>query len=326
MNRYLKSAALLAVASFAAFSTPAASAAYPDKPIRLIVPFPPGGTTDTVARFVAQALSEKLSQQVVVDYKAGAATIIGADFTAKSAPDGYTLMLATATTFTVNPILYPELSYDPIKSFTPIGLVGTTSLVLLANKKLEPANDLQTLLAEIRKDPSKYSYGSHGNGTTVHFAAEMLWSAAKVRITHIPYKGAAPALTDLMGGQIPISFDAVPAAASAIKTGLIKPIAVTGPTRAAAMPDVPTIAESGFPGFSMQTWFAVVGPAHLPGNVQKTLEKALRAAVDDKTVQAKLVEAGLEPKFEDPTSYTERVHKEIAALRPIAEANHIIHN
>jgi tripartite-type tricarboxylate transporter receptor subunit TctC len=302
-----------------------AVAAYPDRPIKLVVPFPAGGTTDSVARFIAQELSDKLSQQVVVDYKAGAATIIGAEYTAKSEPDGYTLMLGTATTFAVNPILYPDLPYDPIKSFTPIGIVGTTSLVLLANEK-EPANDLKTLLNEIRKAPGTYSYGSHGNGSTVHFAAEMLWSAAKVDVLHIPFKGASPAVTNLMGGQIPISFDAVPAAATAIKSGRVKAIAVTGPERVPALPDVPTVAESGFPGFAMQTWFALVAPKGLPAPVKATLEAALKNAMSEKTLTDKLANAGIEPKFESSADYIERVNTDIAKLEPIAKANNITRN
>ncbi|MDS1140441.1 tripartite tricarboxylate transporter substrate binding protein [Pusillimonas sp. SM2304] len=325
MKPIMKYMSCLFAAAVTGLAAQPAMAAYPDRPIKLIVPFPAGGTTDSVARFIAQELSDKLSQQVVVDYKAGAATIIGAEHTAKSEPDGYTLMLGTATTFTVNPILYPDLSYDPIKSFTPIGIVGTTSLALLANKT-EPANDLKTLLDEMRKTPGEYSYGSHGNGTTVHFAAEMLWSAAKVDVVHIPFKGASPALTNLMGGQIPISFDAVPAAATALKSGRIKAIAVTGPERSPALPDVPTVAESGFPGFAMQSWFALVAPKGLPEQVQATLENALESAMSEPSLVEKLTNAGLEPKFEGSADYVTRVKADIAKLEPIAKANNITRN
>lgn len=325
MKHIMKYMSCLFAAAVTVLAAQPAMAAYPERPIKLIVPFPAGGTTDSVARFIAQELSNKLSQQVVVDYKAGAATIIGAEHTAKAEPDGYTLMLGTATTFTVNPILYPDLSYDPIKSFTPIGIVGTTSLALLANKT-EPANDLKTLLDEIRKVPGEYSYGSHGNGTTVHFAAEMLWSSAKVDVVHIPFKGAAPALTNLMGGQIPISFDAVPAAATALKSGRIKAIAVTGPERSPALPDVPTVAESGFPGFAMQSWFALVAPKGLPEQVQATLENALESAMSEPSLVEKLTNAGLEPKFESSADYVTRVKADIAKLEPIAKANNITRN
>jgi len=295
-----------------------ALAQYPERPVRMVVPFPPGGTVDTVTRLVVQGLAERLGQQVVVDYRAGAATIIGADTVAKAAPDGYTLLMGTATTFAVNPILYSDLAYDPLKSFTPIGVVGTTGLALLANNA-EPAKDLPGLIENIREQPGRYSYGSHGNGSTVHFAAEMLWSAAGVKVTHIPYKGAAPALTDLMGGQIPISFDALPATVAALKGGRIKALAVTGPERSKLLPDVPTIAESGYPGFAMQSWFAVVAPAGLPAPVQATLEKALEETLADPRMLEQLASAGIEPGFESSRDYAKRVQGDIAKLRPIAE-------
>ncbi len=325
MKHALKTAIALAALSVGSLSGGAAHAQYPDRPIKMIVPFPPGGTTDTVARFIAQGMGEKLGQQIVVDYRAGAATIIGADLVAKSPPDGYTILLGTATTFAVNPILYPDLSYDSLKSFTPVGVIGTTSLALLANKA-EPADDLKSLLENIRKDPNKYSYGSHGNGTTVHFAAEMLWSAAGTKVTHIPYKGAAPALTDLMGGQIPISFDALPATVAALKGGKLKALAVTGPERSKLLPDVPTIAESGYPGFAMQSWFAVVAPAGLPTDVQAKLEKALGDTLAEPAMLERLSNAGIEPKFESSQDYVKRVESDIAKLRPIAKQANIQRN
>jgi len=302
-----------------------AQAAFPDKPIRLVVPFPAGGTVDTVARILVQGLGARLGQQVVVDYKAGAATIIGAESVAKSDPDGYTLLLGTATTFSVNPILYKKLPYNEQTSFTPLGIVGSTGLVLLANDK-EKASTLPQLIKNIQANPGAYSYGSHGNGTTVHFAGEMLWSAAGVKVMHVPYKGSAPAITDLMGGQIPLSFDAIPAAAAALKSGRIKAIAVTTEKRSPMMPDVPTIAESGYPGFKMDSWFAVVGPKDLPADVRRKLEQALADTLADKATSDKLLAAGIQPGFEPGSSYAQRVTADIAKLRPIATANNIQKN
>lgn len=303
----------------------AAHAAYPERPIKLIVPFPAGGTTDTVARFIAQGMGEKLGQSVIVDYKAGAATIIGADSAAKSAPDGYTLLMGTATTFTLNPILYPTLPYDPIKSFAPIGVIGTTPLAVMASQN-EPSTDIKSLIENVRKDPSKYSYGSHGNGTPVHFAAEMLWSAAKVKVTHIPYKGSSPALNDLMGGQIPLSFEALPAAIAAAKGGRVKILAVTSDKRSPLMPEAPTVAESGYPGFSMQTWFAIVAPHGLAKDAQDTLSKALSDTLADPALKEKLSGVGIEPGYEPPSGYVSRVEGDIAKLTPIARDNNIERN
>jgi len=309
----------------ASLSGTTAHAEYPERPIKLIVPFPAGGSTDTVARFIAQGMGEKLGQSVIVDYKAGAATIIGAESVARSSPDGYTLLIGTATTFTINPILYPSLPYDPLKSFTPIGVIGTTPLAILAAQS-EPANDLRSLIDNIRQAPDKYSYGSHGNGTPVHFAAEMLWSAVKVKVTHIPYKGSAPALNDLMGGQIPLSFEALPAAVAAAKGGRVKVLAVTSEHRSPLMPEAPTVAESGYPGFSMQTWFAIVAPSGLGKSEQDKLSAAMADTLADPALKEKLAAVGIEPGYEPPSGYVSRVEGDIAKLTPIARDNHIERN
>lgn len=322
--RTLASGLGLALSAWLGVATPTI-AAFPEKPIRLVVPFTAGGSVDTVARILVQGLSERLGQQVIVDYKAGAATIIGAESVAKSEPNGYTLLLGTATTFAVNPILYKKLPYNEEASFTPLAIIGSTGLVLLANEK-EKASSLPQLIKNIRANPAGYSYGSHGNGTTVHFAAEMLWSAAGVKVMHVPYKGSAPAMTDLMGGQIPLSFDAIPAAAASLKSGRIKAIAVTTEQRSPMMPDVPTIAESGFPGFKMESWFAVVAPKGLTADVQNKLETALADTLADKATADKLLATGFQPGFEPGSRYVLRVKEDIAKLRPIATENNIQQN
>lgn len=295
---------------------------YPNKPIRLVVPFAAGGTVDTVARIIAPDLGENLGQSVVIEYKAGAATIVGADFVAKSAPDGYSLLMGTATTFSVNPILYKKLPYNEETSFTPIGIIGSTGLVLLANQNVQ-ASSLTDLLKEIKAKPNDFSYGSHGKGSTVHFAAEMLWSAANVSVVHVPYKGAAPALTDLAAGQIPLGFDAIPAGAAAVKNGRIKPIAVTTSTRSPLFPDVPTIAESGFPGFKMESWFAIVGPSGIPSDIQQKLENALAKTMSNKDTLNKLATAGIDPGFQPSTAYLPLVRSDIAKLKPIADKSNM---
>ena len=209
---------------------------YPTRPIQLVVPFPPGGAVDIVGRLVGRKLGERLGQSVVVENKAGAGTIVGAGFVASAPPDGYTLLISSGSTFTVNPALNAKLPYDPVKSFDPVGMVARVPLVLLANASV-PVNDLRQLISAVKKDPGKYVYGSFGSGTTGHFAAELMWAATGIKLLHIPYKGSAPAMTDLIGGQIPFSIDTVAAALPQLKSGKIKAIVVTGETRATRLPD-----------------------------------------------------------------------------------------
>lgn len=299
----------------------AALAAYPEKPVKLVVPFPAGGLADTVARVVAEQLGERLGQPVIVDYKAGAATIIGADTVARSPADGYTLLLGSATTFAVNPIIYSKLSYEPLKSFEPIGIVGSNSLALLANSAV-PANNLKELVSAVKANPEKFSYGSHGAGSTVHFAAEMLWRAAQIDVLHIPYKGSAPATTDLMGGQIALAFDSVPAAMAAAKGGRVKILATTGQSRAQLLPDVPTISESGYP-VALDAWWAIVAPQGLPAEAKDKLVKALAETMADKSVHDRLVGLGFETKYSPPSAFAELIKQDTAKLAPIAKANNI---
>ncbi|MBP0621020.1 Bug family tripartite tricarboxylate transporter substrate binding protein [Cupriavidus consociatus] len=309
--------------SIAMLSSGAALAEFPDRPIRLVVPFPPGGSVDSVARLVSVQLSERLKQQVVIDYKPGAATIVGAETVARSTPDGYTLLLGTSTTFVVNPIIYRKLNYNPDTSFDPIGMLGSNSLVLLANNGVA-AQTLPQLLADIKAKPGTYSYGSHGTGSTVNFAGEMLWNAAGVKVLHVPYKGSAPAMTDVMGGQIPLSFDAVPASVAALKGGKIRALAVTGPKRNPMLPNVPTVAESGFPGFRMDSWFAIVAPKGVPAAARQKLVTELAKTMADPALQEKLVNLGFEPEYGAPSKYTESVKADTATLTPVAKANNMM--
>ncbi|MDP9901142.1 Bug family tripartite tricarboxylate transporter substrate binding protein [Variovorax ginsengisoli] len=296
---------------------------FPTRPITLVVPFSPGGTVDIVARTVSEKLGQQLGQPIIIDNRAGAATIIAADYVQKAAPDGYTLLIGTSTTFVVNPIIYPKIPYDSTKSFEPIGVIGSSGLALLANSNVK-ANTVQELISEIRAKPDSFAYGSHGNGSTVHFAAEMLWSAAKLHgVVHIPYKGSAPAITDLLGGQIPLAFDAIPAASSAAKGNRIKILAVTGEKRSPLLPSVPTIAESGYPGFKMTSWFGIVAPKNLPVAVRDRLEKALQAAIADPALVKRLQDVGFDPQWSASSKYSEMVKADTAILAPIAKASNI---
>ncbi|SDC70500.1 Tripartite-type tricarboxylate transporter, receptor component TctC [Cupriavidus sp. YR651] len=295
----------------------AAQGGYPTKPIQLVIPFPPGGSTDVIGRLVGQKMSERLGQTVVVDNRPGAGTIVGASFVAKAAPDGYTLLATSGTTFTVNPAVYPHLPYDPAKNFEPIGQIGSTSLVLLANRDV-PVNNLKEFVAAAKAAPGKYSYASFGTGTTAHFAGEALQTLTGTKLLHVPYKGSAPAMTDLIGGQVPFSVDTVTAAIPQLKSGKIKAIAVTTAKRSALLPDVPTVAESGYPGMDAGTWLAIVAPKGLPPEVKAKLEKTLAEVVADPAMRQKLAEAGFDAAFANGAQVTATIAKEAPQMRAIA--------
>lgn len=313
-----------AIATTAIFCSGAwAQGEFPTRPITLVVPFAAGGTVDIVARTVSEKWGQQLGQPIIIDNKAGAATIIAADHVQKSPADGYTLLIGTSTTFVVNPIIYPKIPYDPAKSFEPVGIIGSSGLALLANANIK-ANNVQELIAEIREKPGSFAYGSHGNGSTVHFAAEMLWAAARLQgVTHVPYKGSAPAITDLSGGQIPLAFDAIPAASAAAKGNRVKILAVTSEKRSPLLPSVPTIAESGYPGFKMTSWFGIVGPKNMPAPVRDRLEKALQAALADPALARRLQDIGFDPQWSPASRFAETLKADTATLAPIAKASHI---
>jgi tripartite-type tricarboxylate transporter receptor subunit TctC len=314
-------AAAWACASFAAV-LPAQAAGYPEKPVQIVVPFPPGGAGDVMGRLLARQLESRLGQPVVVDNKPGAGTAIGAQFVANAKPDGYTLLLSSNSTYTLNPAIQPKLSYDPVKAFEPVGMVANMALILVAHPSVQE-NSVQQLVAAAKAAPEKYMYGSFGNGTVSHFSGEMFKAAAGVKMTHVPYRGSAPAMTDLVGGQIPLAFDSVVAAVPHIRTGKIKPLAVTTTTRSALLPDVPTVAESGYAGYQMSSWIVLVAPRGLPPEVKQKLEQALAAAMDDAELRDKLKGVGFEPAYAPIKDWSGMVGKDIARLRKIAEQSNI---
>ena len=291
---------------------------YPAKPVQLVVPFPPGGAVDIVGRTISKKLGDRLGQPIVVENKAGAGTVVGAAYVANAPADGYTLLISSGSTFTVNPALNAKLPYDPVKSYEPIGLVARVPLILLAHRDV-PVNTLRQLIAAVQRTPDKFSYGSFGNGTTGHFAAELAWSATGIKLLHVPYRGSAPAMADLMGGQIPFTIDTVAAALPQLKAGKIKAIAVTGATRATQLPDVPTVAESGFPGFSADSWLAVVAPRGLPAEAKAKLHKALADTLADAEVRSKLLAAGLEPSYASGDAVLAQIEDELPRMRAIAQ-------
>ena len=291
---------------------------YPAKPVQLVVPFPPGGAVDIVGRTISKKLGDRLGQPIVVENKAGAGTVVGAAYVANAPADGYTLLISSGSTFTVNPALNAKLPYDPVKSYEPVGLVTRVPLILRAHRDV-PVNNLRQLIAAVQRTPDKFSYGSLGNGTTGHFAAELTWSAAGIKLMHVPYRGSAPAMPDLMGGQIPFTIDTVAAALPQLKAGKIKAIAVTGATRATQLPDLPTVTESGFPGFSADSWLAVVAPRGLPAEAKAKLHKALADTLADAEVRSKLLAAGLEPSYASGDAVLAQIEDELPRMRAIAQ-------
>ncbi len=309
--------AIAATCAVAAFAPAMAQEPYPARPITLVIPFPPGGATDVLGRVIGKKLGDVLGQSVVIDNRAGAGTVIGASYVAKAAPDGYTLLMSSGTTFTVNPAVRAKLPYDPVKSFDPIGITGRTGLILLAGKNV-PANDVKQFVALVKGAPDKYSYGSFGSGTTSQFAGEAFFNLAGLKIQHVPYKGSAPAMVDLMGGQIPFTVDTVAAAVPQLKEGKVKAIAVTSAKRSSLLPNVPTLAESGY-AIDMDTWLAVVAPAGLPPAVKSRLERAVAQVVEDPETRDKLLANGFEPAYGSSKALASLIEKELPLMRAVAQ-------
>jgi tripartite-type tricarboxylate transporter receptor subunit TctC len=305
---------LCGVYSAIAPSSHAQTSSYPNKPINLVVPYPPGGATDILARIMARGLGAKLGQPIVVENKAGAGTAIGAQAVAQAPADGYTLLITGNTTFTINAALKSRLPYDPVNGFTAIGILGQGPLVMLANKNL-PVNSVQDMVALAKSQPGKLGFGSFGIGTSAHFAGEMIKVMAGAPITHVPYRGSAPAMSDLIGGQIPFTFDTTIAAAPQIAAGNVKALAVTTKKRSASLPKVPTFAESGYPDYELDIWVAIVAPKALPPNLQQQLVKAMQEAMNDPNIRAELEKTGLDIGYQSPAAYQARIAKELPMLR-----------
>jgi tripartite-type tricarboxylate transporter receptor subunit TctC len=282
---------------------------YPTKPIRLIVPYPPGGGTDFFARTVSAKLSDNLGQQVVVENRPGAATIIGAEAVAKSAPDGYTILLGDTATFAVNPTLYKKLPYDPLKSFEPISLTGRFALLLVVHPSVQ-ANSVAELIALAKAKPGTLNYASPGPGSPHHLAMALFMQRTGINMLHVPYKGAGPAIQDLLGGQIPTMFLDLAAGAPQIKGGKIRALGVASPKRIAALPDLPTLAESGLPGFEAWAWQGLVAPAGTPPEVVAKLGAEYARAIGDPGIRQKIVDAGVDPLQSSPREFTDYIRSE----------------
>jgi tripartite-type tricarboxylate transporter receptor subunit TctC len=267
---------------------------YPNKPVRLVVPFPPGGPTDIVARPLAQMLSEELKQQVIVDNRGGAGGIIGADNVAKSAPDGYSLLMATVGTHAINATLYRKLPYDAVADFTPIDLVAAAPVSVVVNPATS-IGSVHELIERAKRSPGALNYGSAGNGTPGHLTGEMFKSAAQVDLKHVPYKGSAPAVTDLLGGQIELMFDPLQSVIAHVQSGKLKILAVSSAKRASILPNVPTFSESGLKDFEAIAWWGVFAPARLPEALANQLNATTEKVVHAAPFQERLGPLGVQP-------------------------------
>jgi tripartite-type tricarboxylate transporter receptor subunit TctC len=273
-----------------------AQAPYPDKPIRLVVPFPPGSGTDIVGRLLAQQMSIAWNQPVIVDNRPGASTIVGTEIVAKSPPDGYTMVMAS-NNHAMNPSLFPAgLPFDPLKDFTAVAQVATLPFILVVNPRL-PVKTLDELLALARSKPHEITYASTGNGTPPHVAGEMLKRAANVDLIHIPYKGSAAAVADVVSGQVSMMFINVPSAMSLVRAGKLRALAVGTSKRIDMMPELPTVSELGFPGFDVSLWMGLLVPARTSADVVDKLAQETARILDDPTMREKLGEQGAEPRF-----------------------------
>ena len=300
---------LLSVAA-CALALPAAAQDYPDKTIKIIVPFPPGAATDLLARTVGQKLSEAFKQPVVVENKAGATGTIGSSLVANSPADGYTLLMATTSTHGIAPNLYRKSPYDPVNDFEPVSLVGWTPNVLIAHPSVK-ADSVNDLIALAKSQPGKVTFASSGSGSSIHLAGELFKSMAGVDMLHVPYKGAAPALADVMGGQVNIMFDTVAQALPQIKAGKVKALAVTTSRRSSALPDVPTVSEAGLRGYEMAGWIGLLAPKGTPAHIVQKIQGEVVKIVKAPEVRERMTAAGVELMGSTPQEFYRVISTEL---------------
>jgi tripartite-type tricarboxylate transporter receptor subunit TctC len=309
---------ILAAAVAATLAGGPVLAAFPEKSITIVVPTAAGGANDAMARTIGQGLATALKQPVIVDNKAGAGGALAAEFVAKAAPDGYTLMLGYIATHAMNPALQ-KLRYDPVKDFEPVGLVGYSPVLMVTNPGVKAGN-VKELVALLKGAPDKYSYASAGNGTAPHFAAELFRMSTGTSVLHVPYKGSAPAVTDTIGGQTQIMFPSLFTAIPYVKSGKLKPMGVAGNKRSALLPDVPTLKEQGIADVDVSQWYAIFAPAKTPKAVIDQLNKALNAVLTDKAVEKRLEDHGADVETSTPEQLKTFVQQEQVKWKKVVDA------
>jgi len=298
----MRSRMILLLAAVLAFASAAHADDYPTRPIKLIVPFAPGGGNDTVARLVGEGLTAELAQPVVIDNRPGAGGIIGAEAVARAAPDGYTLFLGGVGSHAINPNLHAHLSYDPIKDFAPITLVASAPLVLVVHPSV-PANSVRELIALAKAQPGRLNYASNGNGSSSHLAAVMFASMTGIDIVHVPYKGLSPALADLIGGQVQLMFSSVVAIVPQVKAGKLRALAISSKDRLSLLPELPTIAESGVAGYQSSSWYGILAPAGTPPAIVNRLNAALVKVITQPAFREALAREGADPVGNSPEAF-----------------------
>ena len=303
--------ALLVAGALLAGSLPAWAQPYPNRPLRIVVPFPPGGGTDIGTRIVAQKLQEAWGQAVIVENKPGAAGIVGTELTAKSAPDGYTFMMGNIGTHAINVSLYKKLAYDPVRDFAPVSMVADLPLLLLVHPSV-PANSVKELIALAKSQPGKLNFSSSGAGGSMHVAAELFKSMTGVDMVHIPYKGGAPAVADLLSGQVALSFSTVLETIQHVKAGKVRALAVTNDHRSIALPDLPTIAEAGLPGYQSISWLALFAPAGTPKEIVNKVSAESVRILKLPDVKERLLAQGAEPIGSTPEQLAATLAADIA--------------
>jgi tripartite-type tricarboxylate transporter receptor subunit TctC len=282
---------------------------YPSRPITLVVPYAAGGGNDVMARIVAEKMSKTLGQQIVIENKGGAGGSIATRQVAKAAPDGYTLGLGGTGTLAINPTLYPNVGYDPRKDFSPVGLIATSALVVLTNPQVS-ATSISELIALAKREPGTLNYASAGVGSGIHLGAELFAAMAGIKLTHVPYKGSSPALTDLIGGHVSIYFSSLPPAIALVKEGKVRALAVTGSKRSDIFPNLPTVAEGALPGYEAVLHYGIVAPAGTPRAIIDKLNAAMRAALAEPDVRERIIADGAEPLAGTPEDYAADIDRE----------------
>jgi tripartite-type tricarboxylate transporter receptor subunit TctC len=306
---------MLAVGASLAY---AQSAVYPNKPVRWVVPFPPGGSADIMGRMIGQDLAKALGQQVVIENRAGASAIVGSEYVAKSAADGYTLLQANVSQMTIHPSLYPRLPYDPLKDFAPVTVLGIVTSVMVTTPSL-PVASVRDLVALAKKRPGQLNFTSSGAGSSTHLTGELLKQRAGIAMTHINYKGSGPALTDVMAGFVEIMFENLPSALPFINANKLKVLAVTGKDRSPVLKSVPTLAESGFPGFDMVSWQALVAPAGTPKGVVDRLNTEVAKVLKTPEMKEKMTGLGTDVVANSPEQFAQYLREETAKWSKIVK-------